>query len=47
MTQLEQYTGPYQQLVMQLLDALNDFNFPLAQQRLAKLKQSLSDGAEL
>mgnify|MGYP000002638629 CR=1 FL=1 len=45
MALLASYTGPYQQQVLQILDALNDFDFPSAQQQLALLQQRLIDGA--
>ncbi|RVU33594.1 PAS domain S-box protein [Rheinheimera riviphila] len=45
MALLASYTGPYQQQVLQILDALNDFDFPAAQQQLQLLQQRLSNGA--
>jgi hypothetical protein len=45
MAKLASYSGPYQMAVLQILDALNDFDFPAAQQQLVLLQQKLSDGA--
>ena len=45
MVLLATYSGPYQQQVLHILDALNDFDFPAAQHQLALLQQRLTDGA--
>jgi len=45
MAQLAGYRGPYQLQIGRLLDALNDFDFPSAQQQLALLQQQFTDGA--
>ena len=43
MALLSRYSGPYQQMIMQLLDALNDFDFQQAKNLLASLQQQLTE----
>ena len=45
MALLASYSGPYQLQIIQLLDALNDFDFPSALQQLSLLQQSINNGA--
>ena len=42
--QLSHYSGPHQQLLLKLLDAVNDFDFSLALQLLEQLQQQLGKG---